>query len=245
MAGHSKWANIKRRKAAVDAKRGKIFTRLLREVMIAARMGGGDPDGNPRLRSAIADARGNNVPNDNIDRAIKKGVGELGGAAVEEVVYEGYGPGGVAMLVEVATDNRNRTVGEVRHAFTKYGGNLGENGSVAYLFDRRGYFVVEAEEMAEDAFLEMALELEVDDVTTGDEAFEIFTIPERYNEIKASLAEREVPVAVGQLAWIPQTTVGLDDGKTTSAMRLIEALEDLDDVQNVWANLEVDETAVA
>lgn len=240
MAGHSKWANIKRRKGAQDAKRGKIFTRLLREITIAVKQGGGDPSGNPRLRAGIQECKANNVPNEKIERAIKKGTGDLEGVSYEEVTYEGYGPGGVAMIVETMTDNRNRTVGEVRHVFNKYGGSLGENGCVSYLFDKRGYIVVADESMDEDAFMELALELEVDDVET-EKGFEIYTAMTEYNRVLQSLNEREVPVDSAQLAMIPSTTVELGADNLPQFLRLMEAIEELDDVQNVWANFEADD----
>ena len=238
MAGHSKWANIKRRKEAQDSKRGKIFTRLLREVTIAARLGGGDPDGNPRLRSAIQDCKDNNVPNDNIDRAIKKGTGDLEGSEVLELSYEGYGPGGVAVLVHTMTDNKNRTVSEVRHVFSKYGGNLGENGSVSYLFTQRGYFVFDPESMTEEEFMELALDLDVADIETERGAYEILTDPSRYIEVKELLAERGRKPGDAQLAMIPSTWVSLDAETAPQVNRLLEALEELDDVQNVWSNNE-------
>lgn len=240
MAGHSKWANIKRRKGAQDAKRGKLFTRLLREITVAARESGGDPDGNPRLRAAIQECKDNNVPNDKIDRAIKKGTGELEGAAIEEVTYEGYASGGVAVFVEAVTDNRNRTVGEVRHVFTKYGGNLGQDGCVAYLFDQRGYFQVEDEAMDEESFMELALELEVDDIST-EGGFEMYTAPGDYLAVKEALKEREVPFS-GELAMIPSTSVELDEGSLPSVLRLVEAMEELEDVQNVWTNFSADDS---
>lgn len=238
MSGHSKWSTIKRKKAAIDAKRGKIFTKLLREVTVAARMGGGDPDGNPRLRAAIQDARSNNVPSDNIDRAIKKGTGELEGVAYDEVTYEGYGPGGVAVLVETMTDNRNRTVGEVRHVFTKHGGNLGENGCVAWMFDQRGYFVVDAETMDEEAFIELALELDAEDISTEGGEYEIFTAREAYESMKEALETRGVVVSTGALSMLPKSTAEVSGGELTQALRMLDALEDLDDVQNVWANFD-------
>ena len=241
MAGHSKWANIKRRKGAQDAKRGKIFTKLLREITIAVKQGGADPTGNPRLRAAIQECKGNNVPNDKIDRAIKKGSGDLDGVNYEEVTYEGYGPGGVAMIVETVTDNRNRTVGEVRHLFNKHGGSLGENGCVSYLFDRRGYIVLDGESMDEDSFMELALDLEVDDVET-EKGLEIYTELGRYNDVLQGLDERDVSVESAQLAMIPSTTVELGADKLPQVLRLMEAIEDLDDVQNVWANFEADDS---
>ena len=245
MAGHSKWANIKRRKEAQDSKRGKIFTRLLREVTIAARIGGGDPDGNPRLRSAVQDCKDNNVPNDNIDRAIKKGTGDLEGSEVVELSYEGYAPGGVAVLVDCMTDNKNRTVGEVRHVFTKHGGNLGENGSVSYLFSQRGYFVFDPESMEEDEFMGLALDLDVQDIDTERGAYEIFTDPSRYIEVKEALAERGRKPDEAQLAKIPSTWTQVDADTAPKVSRLLEAIEDLDDVQNVWSNFEEPDDAEA
>ncbi len=245
MSGHSKWSTIKRKKGAIDAKRGKVFTRLLREVTVAARLGGGDPAGNPRLRSAIQEARGSNVPNDKLERAIKKGTGELEGTVLDEVIYEGYGPGGVAVLVETMTDNRNRTVSEVRHLFNKHGGNLGENGCVSYMFDKRGYFVIDPEAMDEDELMELALELEVEDFSTEGAGYELFTAPEAYNEIREALAQREVSVSGAELAMIPQTLVPLTSDKVPKMVRFLEAMEDLDDVQNVWANFDADEKDLA
>ncbi len=245
MSGHSKWSTIKRKKGAADAKRGKIFTKLLREVTIAARLGGGDPAGNPRLRTAIQESRGNNVPNDKLERAIKKGTGELEGVALDEVTYEGYGPGGVAVLVETLTDNRNRTVSEVRHLFSKHGGSLGENGCVSYMFDQRGYFLIDAGAMDEEQLIELALELDVEDFATDRGGYELFTAPETYADVRENLAQREVAVISGELAMIPQTLVQLDAAKLTKILRFLEAMEDLDDVQNVWTNFDADEDALA
>lgn len=244
MSGHSKWSTIKRKKAAIDAKRGKIFTKLLREVTVAARIGGNDPTGNPRLRSAIQEARSNNVPNDNLERAIKKGSGDLEGASYEEISYEGYGPGGVAVLVDVMTDNRNRTVGEVRHLFSKHGGNLGENGCVGWMFDQRGYFMIESGSMDEEAFMELALELGVDDISLENDGFELFTAPSDYLSTREALEERGVALAEGRLAKIPQNTVALDEQGAPKLLRLLDALEDQDDVQNVWANAEIDDAVM-
>ncbi len=245
MSGHSKWSTIKRKKASVDAKRGKVFTRLLREVTVAARLGGGDPSGNPRLRAAVAEARTNNVPNDKLGRAIKKGTGELEGMALDEVIYEGYGPGGVAVLVETLPDNRNRTVSEVRHLFSKHGGNLGENGCVSYMFDKRGYFLIDSDSIDEEELMELALELEVDDFATDKGGYELFTSPEIYHETREGLAEREISVLSGQLAMIPQTQVQLGADRLPQVLRFLEAMEELDDVQNVWANFDADEDALA
>lgn len=240
MAGHSKWANTKHRKAAVDAKRGKLFTKILREVTVAARMGGGDPDGNPRLRSAIQDARSNNVPNDNIERAIKKGTGELEGASYEEVSYEGYGPGGVAVLVEAMTDNKNRTVSEIRHLFSKHGGNLGENGCVAWMFDRRGSFFIERSSIDEEAFMELALELGAEDFVIDEDGYQLYTAPEDYMAVREALeAREELEVSVKQLAMIPQSQVHVEE-EAPAVLRLMDALEDHDDVQHVWSNFDID-----
>jgi YebC/PmpR family DNA-binding regulatory protein len=243
MSGHSKWAGIKHKKAVIDAKRAKRWTKLVREVIVSARLGGGDPDFNPRLRSAINDAKADNVPNDTIDRAVQKGTGELEGESFEEVSYEGYGPGGVAVLVEAMTDNRNRTVAELRHLFSRSGGNLGENGCVAWMFERRGYFAIEADAMSEEELMELAVALGVDDFEVG-EAYELYTTLEDYARVRQELEEREVPLAAWELAMIPQSTVQLGDNAGT-VLRLMESLEDHDDVQHVWANFEVDDSVLA
>ncbi len=244
MSGHSKWSTIKRKKGAIDAKRGKVFTRILREVTVAAKLGGGDPSANPRLRSAVQDAKANNLPKDKLERAIKKGTGELEGETYEEITYEGYGPGGVAVLVQTMTDNKNRTVGEVRHLFGRHGGNLGENGCVSWKFDQRGYLAIDPGEMDEDAFMELALELGAEDIATEKGAYEIFTAPADYNGIKEALEEREITVALAELAMIPQTTMELDQKALGKVLRLLEALEDQDDVQHVWADFDADESAL-
>ena len=243
MSGHSKWAGIKHKKAAIDKKRAKRWSKLVREIIVSARLGGGDPGFNPRLRAAVDDARADNVPNDTIDRAIKKGTGELEGESYEEVAYEGYGPGGVAVMVEAMTDNKNRTVSEIRHLFSKHGGNLGENGCVGWMFERKGYFAIEPEAMTEEQFMELALELGVDDISTGD-AYEMFTAPEEYNRVRDELEEHGVKADVKQLAMIPQSTVELG-ANAGSVLKLMDALEDQDDVQNVWANFEVDDAVLA
>jgi len=244
MSGHSKWASIKHKKAVTDARRGKLFTRLLREIMVSARLGGPDPGGNPRLRTAVADAKANSVPKDNIERAIKKGAGELGSEAYEEIAFEGYGPGGVAVLVEVMTDNRNRTVGELRHAFSKHGGNLGESGCVAWLFEQKGYLAVPRTAMSEEELLELVLEVGAQDVRTEEaEVFEIFTAPEEYLRVAEELERRGVPIDARELAWSAQNTVVLEGDKARQMLRLLAALEDQEDVQHVWANHEVDDDA--
>ena len=246
MSGHSKWSTIKHKKAATDAKRGKLFNKLLREITVAARMGGGDVKGNPRLRSALLEARASSVPGDTIDRAIKKGTGELEGESYEEVTYEGFGPGGVAILVEGLTDNKNRTAAEIRHLFTRNGGNLGESGSVAWMFNRRGHFVIEGGAMDEETFMELALDLGADDVATSEEAYEIFTAPEDFTRVRDELEKAATPAVVKELAMVPSTPMSIPAERASSILRLLEALEDHDDVQKVWANLDIpDEKALA
>ncbi|REJ83914.1 MAG: YebC/PmpR family DNA-binding transcriptional regulator [Acidobacteria bacterium] len=240
MAGHSKWANIKHRKAASDAKRSRIFTRVLKEITVSARHGGGDPAGNPRLRQAIQEARNHNVPNDTIDRAVKKGTGELEGQNLEELSYEGYGPGGVAVLVETVTDNKNRTVGEVRHLFSRYGGNLGENGCVSWMFDKRGMFLVDASGLDEEEFMELALEVGAADFSTEEEGYQILTAPEDYLSTLEQLQQREEVSMLGsQLALLPQNTVTVDEQTAPQVLQLVEALEEHDDVQHVWSNYDI------
>jgi YebC/PmpR family DNA-binding regulatory protein len=245
MSGHSKWSTIKHKKAATDARRGKLFSKILKEITVAARMGGADPKGNPRLRTALLEARSNSVPGDNIDRAIKKGTGELEGETYEEVIYEGYGPGGVAVLVEAATDNRNRTTAEVRHLFTRHGGNLAEAGSVAWMFKRRGWFSVERTAMSEEQLMELALELGVDDISVEEDRYEMYTALEDFSAVQEALETREVPLAAKELAMIPQTTIDIRADRANQILRLLEALEDHDDVQKVWANLNIDENVLA
>jgi YebC/PmpR family DNA-binding regulatory protein len=252
MSGHSKWSTIKHKKAATDARRGKMFSKILKEITVAARIGGGDPKGNARLRSALLEARSNSVPGDNIDRAIKKGTGELEAEVYEEIVYEGYGPGGVAVMVEAATDNRNRTAGETRHIFARNGGNLGEAGCVGWMFHRRGYFAIERSalkgekgEMDEEKLMELALELGADDVAIEDEVCEIFTAMEDFLAVQEELERRKIPTVAAELAMIPDTTVDVPREKVSQVLRLVEALEDHDDVQKVWVNLNIDENVLA
>lgn len=244
MAGHSKWAQIKRKKAVTDARRGQLWTRILKEVTVAARLGGGDPAGNPRLRSAIDDAKANNVPNDNIDRAVQRGTGELEGVDYEEAAFEGYAPGGVAVLVETVTDNRNRTVSELRHLFSRHGGSLGEAGSVAWQFERRGEIALDREQLDEEQFVELALELGVEDLSTDGEAYELYTTVDDFHTVLDRLEERDLTPASRQLAMNAKAQVELDADAAGQALRLLEALEEHDDVQHVWANLEVDEEAL-
>ena len=245
MAGHSKWSQIKRKKAVTDARRGQLWTKILKEITVAARLGGGDADGNPRLRTAIQEAKSSNVPNDNIDRAIKKGTGELEGTSYEEVTYEGYGPGGVAILVEVLTDNRNRSVAEIRHLFSKSGGNLGENGCVAWMFDKKGLFAIDKNVMSEGAFMELALEIEAEDISIEEETFEIYTQPDLFGAIREELENRDIPLVAKELAMLPQNQIKIEMDKAPQLLRLMEALEDQEDVQHVWANFDIDADVLA
>jgi len=240
VSGHSKWSTIKRKKGAVDAKRGKIFTRLIKEITVAARMGGGDPDGNPRLRSAIATAKTENMPKDNIDRAIKKGTGDLDGAVYEEIVYEGYAPGGVAVLVNCLTDNKNRTVADVRHCFSKNGGNLAESGCVSFLFDQKGMIQIDKGEISEEELMDLALDAGAEDVIDDEDAFHVLTAPEDFNEVRETLEKKGLKFIEASVTMLPQTTVEITDEKIASrVIRLMDALEDNDDVQNVYANFDI------
>lgn len=240
MAGHSKWANIKHRKGAQDAKRGKIFTRLIKEITVAARMGGGDPDANPRLRSAIAAAKGENMPKDNIDRAIKKGTGDLEGETYEEITYEGYGPGGVAVLVECMTDNKNRTVGEVRFFFSKAGGNLGESGCVSWMFDRKGSLLIDKEKVDEEKLMDLALEAGAEDVVEEDNLFQVLTEPDDFPAVREALEESGLSFIEASISMIPKNVVDVEDAKTAKGLlNLLEKLEDNEDVQNVHANFDI------
>ena len=245
MSGHSKWATIKHKKGALDAKRGKIFTRLIKEITIAAKGGGGDPDGNPRLRTAVLAAKAENMPAENIKRAVQRGTGELPGVSYEEVTFEGYGPGGTAVLIETLTDNKNRTLPEIRTIFSKHGGNLGESGSVRFLFSKMGYIAIERDKASEDAVMEAAIEAGADDVETTDQYHEIKTSPESFAAVKAQLEEKKLPLAVAEISMIPSTEVQLDSRKADQMVKLMEALEDHDDVQNVWANFDFEETPAA
>jgi YebC/PmpR family DNA-binding regulatory protein len=244
MSGHSKWATIKHKKAATDARRGKMFSKILKEITVATRVGGPDPKGNPRLRTALLEARSNSVPGDNIDRAVKKGTGELAAEVYEEVIYEGYGPGGVAILVEGLTDNRNRTAGEIRHIFARNGGNLGDSGCVSWMFTRRGYFAIERKEMDEEKFMELAVELGADDVAIAEDAYEIYTPMEDFLTVQEELERRGIPVAAKELAMVPQTWIDVPRDKVNQVLRLMEALEDHDDAQKVWGNQHIDESVL-
>ena len=240
MSGHSKWASIKHKKAATDAKRGRVFTKLIKEITVAARMGGGDIDGNPRLRTAVLAAKAQNMPQDNIKRAIKKGTGELPGQSYEEGSFEGYGPGGTAVLVEVFTDNRNRTVAEVRHAFAKHGGNLGETGCVNWMFEKKGVILVEQDKAEEEELMELALEAGADDMSQDEDNYEITTSPTAFEDVKKALEEKEIPIALAEISMVPQTTVRLEGSDAKRMLRLMELLEDHDDIQNVAANFDID-----
>jgi YebC/PmpR family DNA-binding regulatory protein len=239
MSGHSRWSTIKRKKGAADVKRGKIFTKLIREIGTAARIGGGDPNSNPRLRLAVDKARGANMTKDTIERAIKRGVGGDEGAAFEEVVYEGYGPGGTAIYVEALTDNKNRTVGEVRHVLTKHGGNLGANGCVAYLFEKKGVAIFDAAVVDLDALMEAALEAGADDVVESGSAIEVVTGPGALNSVVAELAAKGFEPSESSITMEASTTVSLAGAHAESMLRVADALEDLDDVQNVYANFDI------
>lgn len=241
MAGHSKWAQIKHKKAHTDAKRGKIFTKIVKEIAVAARLGGGDPEGNPRLRAAIDKAKEVNMPHDNIKRAIMKGTGELPGTSYEEFIYEGYGPGGVAVLIEVLTDNKNRTVSEVRHIMSKHGGNLGEAGCVAWMFEKRGYILVEKSKTDEDTLMSIALDAGALDMKNDpkEDNYEVITAPEALNKVKDAIEGSKIPVSLAEITMLPKSYVMLEEKTAEQMMRLVELLEENEDVQNVYANFDV------
>jgi YebC/PmpR family DNA-binding regulatory protein len=241
MSGHSKWATIKHKKAAQDAKRGRMFTKIIKEITIAARTGGGDPDGNPRLRSAVLSAKAINMPADNIKRAIMKGTGELPGQSFEEFSLEGYGPGGVAMLVQVMTDNRNRSVSDIRHLFSKHNGNLGEVGCVAWMFEKKGLILVESDKAKEDDLLELVLEAGADDLSLDGDNFEITTPVAKFEAVKKALDEKGIPTVLAEISMVPQSTVRLEGRPAEQMLKLMEALEDHDDVQKVYANFDIAE----
>jgi YebC/PmpR family DNA-binding regulatory protein len=239
MSGHSKWASIKHKKGALDAKRGKIFTKIIREMSIAARIGGGDPSSNPRLRTAVDKAKSVNMPADNIKRAIQKGTGELEGMAYEDITLEGYGPGGVAILVEGTSDNRNRTVAEIRHIFTKNGGNLGTVGSVSYLFKPRGYITVSRQGITEEKLMDIAVEAGADDIQSSGDTWEVYTSPGSYEAVLDILKKAGLVPEESQIGKYAETSVPLEGPKAQQMLKLMEALEDNDDVQNVWANFDI------
>jgi len=245
MSGHSKWSTIKRKKGAIDSKRGKIFTKIIKEITLAARLGGGDIEGNSRLRQAVLAAKNENMPRDNIDRAIKKGTGEIGGGVnYEEITYEGYGPGGVAVLVEIMTDNKNRTVAEIRHIFSKAGGNLGENGCVSWMFEKKGSILFERNSIVEDELIELALEAGAEDIREEGSEIEVITDPSMFENVREVLEKKGLKSVQATLGMIPQNTVKLDEGKAEQMLKMIDKLEDNDDVQNVYANFDIEEDIV-
>lgn len=243
MAGHSKWSNIKRKKAKVDAQKGKIFNRLSKEITLAAKLGGGDPAGNMRLRAAIEKAKAANLPNENIQRAIMKGTGQLTGSNVENVVYEGYGPGGVAVMLNITTDNRNRTAGEVRHCFSKCGGSLGESGCVSWMFERKGLLVIDKEKagMDEDDLMLLALEAGAEDVQSEDDVYEVYTDPDNFEAVLTAFEEKNIPMEEMEITMVPKTYVKLKGEEADKMIKLIEMLEELDDVDDVYTNFDLDD----
>ncbi|MBI4842499.1 MAG: YebC/PmpR family DNA-binding transcriptional regulator [candidate division NC10 bacterium] len=245
MSRHSKWAGIKHKKAKVDAQRGRVFTKIIREITVAARVGGGDPAGNPRLRTAVQAAKAVNMPSDNIERAIKKGTGELEGVSYEEITYEGYGPGGVAVMVEVVTDNKNRTVGEIRKAFSRHGGNLGETGCVGFLFEKKGYLQVEASKVDEDRLLSIALEAGAEDLLREESLFAVTTAPKDFEKVREAVLKSGIQPLSAEITKLPKSTVKLDGKPAEQMLRLMEELEEHDDVQHVYANFDIPEEIMA
>ena len=241
MAGHSKWAQIKHKKAKVDAKRGRIFTKLIREITVAARMGGGDPEHNPKLRLAIEKAKEHNMPWENIERAIKRGTGELEGVEYQEAIFEGYGPGGVAILVKALTDNKNRTTGEIRHIFSKHGGNLGSPGSVAWQFEEKGIIYIEKDKANEDTVFEIAVEAGAEDVKTEGDTYEVYTSPKDFENVKKAFVDANIEIQNADITMVPQSTVRVDGKDAERLLKLLDALEDNDDVQKVYANFDIPE----
>ena len=239
MGGHSHWATTKHKKAAVDAKRGKVFTKLIREITTSARIGGGDPDGNPRLRTAVLKAREQNMPQDNIKKAIQRGTGELPGVTYEETTYECYGPGGIAMLVEIMSDNKNRTVSEIRHILTKYGGSMSGAGTVAWIFSRKGYITVEKAKTDEEKLMSLALEAGAQDMRNEEKHFEILTAPHDFEKVKKALGDNRIPMAVAEVTMVPQNYVHVEGRDAEQVLKLMEELEDHEDVQNVYANFDI------
>jgi YebC/PmpR family DNA-binding regulatory protein len=241
MSGHSKWSTIKRKKGVTDSRRGKIFTKLIKEITVAARFGGGDADANPRLRAAVAAARTENMPKDNIERAIKKGTGELEGATYEEVCYEGYGPGGAAVLVESLTDNKNRTVADIRHIFSRSGGSLGEAGCVAWMFEKKGLFLFEKTGVNEDLLMEVALDAGAEDIRDEEDTFEVTTSQADFERVKKALDKGQLPYVLAEITMVPKSTVKLEGKEAEQMLRLMEAIEDSDDVQKVYSNFDLSE----
>lgn len=244
MSGHSKWSSIKHKKGATDAKRGKIFSKLIKEITVAARMGGGDPDSNPRLRTVILTAKSENMPKDNMERAIKKGTGELEGVNYEESTYEGYGPGGAAVFIESVTDNKNRAVADIRHIFSKHGGNLGENGCVAWMFDKKGYIAIEKKAVDEDSLMETAIEAGAEDVREDNGSFEIITEPDDFESVKTEIDRADIPYIDAEITMLPQSTTNLEGKQALQMVKLMEALDDCEDVQKVYTNADIPEEIV-
>ena len=242
MSGHSKWHSIKHKKAAIDSKRGRAFTKFIKEITIAARIGGGDPEGNPRLRKAILDAKTLNMPADNIKRAIMKGTGELEGGQLEEILYEGYGPGGVALLAEVVTDNRNRTVSEIRHVFSKNGGNMAEAGAVSWMFSKKGYIVVEEGKVDEDTVMALAIEAGADDFAHEGSHYEIYTSPNAFDGVLTALKDKGIDTVSSEISMIPQNYVKVEGKSVQQVLKLMEALDEHDDVQHVYGNFDIEES---
>jgi len=245
MSGHSKWHSIKHKKGAIDAKRGRMFTKLIKEITIAARIGGGDPEGNPRLRKAIQDAKGVNMPADNIKRAVQKGTGELEGGQLDEIMYEGYAPGGVAMLVDVVTDNRNRTVSEIRHVFSKNGGNMGESGSVSWMFHKKGYVAIEKSKADEETLMTLAIDAGADDFESDESSYEIYTSPEAFEGVLNAIKSKGIETMTAEVSMIPQTYVKVEGKTAQQVVKLMEALDEHDDVQHVYANFDIEESELA
>jgi len=239
MSGHSKWHSIKHKKAKVDAERGKVFTKLIKEITVAARIGGGDPEANPRLRVAVGAAKQANMPARNIDNAIKKGTGDLPGVVYEDVTYEGYGPAGVALFIEAVTDNKNRTVAEVRHLLSRHGGNMGENGTVAWIFDRKGLISVSKENNDEESLFEIAIECGAEDMVSEDDVYEIYTAFEDYNDVRSCMEEKGIEMKSAELARVPKNTVAISGKEADQMMRIMDLLDDHDDIQNVFANFDI------
>ncbi len=244
MSGHSRWSSIKHKKGAADAKRGKIFSRLIKEIMVSARLAGGDPSGNPRLRQAILAAKAENMPKENIERGIKKGTGELEGTRYEEIAYEGYGPGGVAVLVETLTDNKNRTTADVRHIFAKHGGNLGETGCVSWLFDKKGLIVFDKEKVKEERLMNVVLDAGAEDIRETEKEFEVIAPPESQENVREAVEGVQLAYNFAEITMYPQNTVELEGRDAEKMLRLMEALEDVDDVQKVYANFDIPDSVI-
>jgi YebC/PmpR family DNA-binding regulatory protein len=245
MSGHSKWHSIKHKKGAIDAKRGRMFTKLIKEITIAARIGGGDAEGNPRLRKAIADAKVVNMPADNIKRAIQKGTGELEGGQLEELQYEGYGPGGVAMIVDVVTDNRNRTVSEIRHVFSKNAGNMGEAGSVSWMFHKKGYIAIDKSKGDEETLMTLAIDAGADDFSSDESVYEIYTTPDAFDKVLSAVKAKGIEPQTSEISMIPQNYIKVEGKTAQQVVKLMEALDEHDDVQHVYANFDIEESELA